>query len=119
MVVIERSSIKALKRAPFIRADAQVTLVEAIARARRWTDEIVSGMIDSVEAIDTREGRSQRSIRMTLSLAFLAPDIVRAAVDGALLRGIGLSRLADLPIDWAEQHKMLRPLSTHAASSSR
>jgi hypothetical protein len=29
-----------------------------------------------------REGKTDRSIRMTLSLAFLAPDIVKAAVEG-------------------------------------
>jgi DNA invertase Pin-like site-specific DNA recombinase len=90
-----------------IRADAQAALVDAIVKARRWLDEIASGTIDGIEAIATREGRSERSIRMTLSLAFLAPNIVGAVVNGALPRGIGLSRLADLPIDWAEQRETL------------
>jgi len=34
-----------------------------------------------IEAIATREGVSERLARMGLSLAFLAPDIVQAAVD--------------------------------------
>jgi hypothetical protein len=47
---------------------------------------------------------------MTLSLAFLAPDIVEAAADGILPRGFGLSRLTDLPLSWAEQrHKLGLP----------
>jgi DNA invertase Pin-like site-specific DNA recombinase len=90
-----------------IKAGAQATLIEAIARARRWIDEINSGKVDSVEAIAVREGRSARSIRMTLSLAFLAPDIVRAVVRGALPCGIGFSRLVGIPMDWAEQAALL------------
>ena len=31
-----------------------------------------------------REGKTDRSIRITPSLAFLAPDIVKAAVEGRL-----------------------------------
>ncbi|MGD1037362.1 MAG: hypothetical protein ABR878_09215 [Roseiarcus sp.] len=42
-----------------------------------------------------------------MSLAFLAPDIVKAAVMGTLPRGFGVSRLIDLPINWAEQRKAL------------
>ena len=44
---------------------------------------------------------------MQLSLAFLAPGLVHAIVDNRLPRGIGLTRLADLPSDWSEQFKML------------
>ena len=40
---------------------------------------------------------------MTLSLAFLAPDIVKAAIDGRLPRGFGLKRLIDLPMAWPDQ----------------
>jgi hypothetical protein len=34
---------------------------------------------------------------MTVSLAFLAPDLVKAAIDGRLPHGMGVARLADLP----------------------
>ena len=50
-----------------------------------------------------RSGKTDRSIRMTLSLAFLAPDIVKAAVEGRLPRGYGVKRLVDLPMGWADQ----------------
>jgi hypothetical protein len=40
---------------------------------------------------------------MTLSLAFLAPEIVKAAVEGRLPRGFGLKRLVDLPMAWPDQ----------------
>jgi hypothetical protein len=33
--------------------------------------------------------------------------IVVAAIDGRLPRGIGVTRLVDLPSDWTRQHEML------------
>ena len=41
---------------------------------------------------------------MTLSLASLSPQIVKAIIEGRLPRGIGLKHLAELPPSWAEQH---------------
>jgi site-specific DNA recombinase len=33
------------------------------------------------------------------SLAFLAPDLVKAAIDGRLPYGMGIARLTDLPAE--------------------
>jgi len=44
---------------------------------------------------------------MTISLAFLAPNLVKAAVEGRLPRGIGIERLRDLPTEWSQQFKAL------------
>lgn len=44
---------------------------------------------------------------MMVSLAFVAPDIIEAAVRGSLPRGIGLTRLMDLPPLWADQRQAL------------
>ena len=41
------------------------------------------------------------------SLAFLAPDLVKAAVKGRLPRGIGVTRLRDAPAEWSRQYAML------------
>jgi site-specific DNA recombinase len=48
-----------------------------------------------------------RKVNMTISLAFLAPDLVKAAIDGTLPHGMGVVRLADLPAEWSQQHQML------------
>ena len=61
----------------------------------------------TLESLASREGKSERSIRMTLPLAFLAPDIVKAAVEGRLPRGFGLKRLVDLPMAWLDQWRAL------------
>jgi hypothetical protein len=44
---------------------------------------------------------------MTLSLAFVAPPIVAAAIEGRLPRGFGSKRLMDLPIVWSHQWNAL------------
>ena len=44
---------------------------------------------------------------MTLSLAFLAPEMVKAAVEGCLPLGFGLKRLVDLPMAWPDQWRAL------------
>jgi site-specific DNA recombinase len=39
--------------------------------------------------------------------AFLAPDLVKAAIDGRLPHGMGVARLCDLPAEWSRQRQML------------
>ena len=90
-----------------IRVDEQARLIAAIARARHWLDELIEGRIEDVADIARREDRSERSVRMILSLAFLDPALVKAACAGALPRGFGLSRLMDLPPRFADQWRAL------------
>ena len=44
---------------------------------------------------------------MTISLAFLAPDLVKAAIEGRLPRGMGVARLCDMPTEWSRQRQTL------------
>jgi site-specific DNA recombinase len=44
---------------------------------------------------------------MTISLAFLAPDFVKAAINGRLPHGMAVPRLCELPVEWSRQHRML------------
>jgi DNA invertase Pin-like site-specific DNA recombinase len=89
------------------RIERRARLVSAIARGRRWLDEIVSGSITDVQQIAARQKCSVRQVNMTISLAFLAPDLVRAAVEGRLPRGIGVERLRDAPAEWGRQFEAL------------
>jgi hypothetical protein len=83
------------------------TLVAAIARGRRWLDELISDATATADRIAQRENCSIRKVNMTISLAFLAPDLVKAAIDGRLPHGMGVTRLAALPVEWSRQHHML------------
>jgi site-specific DNA recombinase len=89
------------------RIERRARLVSAIARGRRWLNEIVSGSVTDVQQIATRQKCSARQVNMTISLAFLAPDLVRAAVEGRLPRGIGVERLRDAPAEWSQQFEAL------------
>jgi hypothetical protein len=89
------------------RIERRARLVNAIARGRRWLDEIVSGSAANIEQIATRQKCSVRQVNMTISLAFLAPDMVKAAVEGRLPRGIGVERLRDAPAEWSRQFEAL------------
>jgi hypothetical protein len=90
-----------------MRANARAILVDALRHSHRWLNELLSDPLQTLEALALREGKTDRSIRMILSLAFLAPDIVKAAVEGRLPRGFGLKRLVDLPIAWPDQWRAL------------
>jgi len=89
------------------RIERRARLVSAIARGRRWLDEIVSGSVTDVQQIASRQKCSVRQVNMTISLAFLAPDLVRAAVEGRLPRGIGVERLRDASAEWSQQFEAL------------
>ena len=84
-----------------IRADQRARLVAGIAKARGWLDELVSGSVTDTKQIAERESCSERSVRMTLGLAFLSPALVEAAINGQLPMGWGSSKLVDQPADWS------------------
>jgi hypothetical protein len=56
-------------------ANTRAILIEGLRDAHRWMDELLSDSRLTLESLASREGRTVRSIRMTLSLAFLAPAI--------------------------------------------
>jgi hypothetical protein len=90
-----------------MRARAWEAFASAIVDAHRWLDELPSNQATSIATLADGEHKSECSIRMTLSLAFLAPDLVKAAFDGKLPRGFNTTRLVDLPMLWSEQWSAL------------
>jgi site-specific DNA recombinase len=90
-----------------IRAETRAKLVSAIAKGRYWLDELTAGTVTNVEQIATAENCTVRQVNMTISLAFLAPNLVQAAVDGRLPRGVGVANLRDAPATWSLQYARL------------
>src|SRR5215467_6136707 len=80
----------AKSRARPMKAERRTALIKSIARGRAWLDEIVSGTA-SIEGIGVRQKCSVRQVNMTISMAFIAPALVKAAVEGRLPRGIGIA----------------------------
>ena len=91
---------------PPIRSDTRTKLITAIARGRQWLSEIEAGA-ETVDGIAARAACSKRHVNMTISLAFLAPSLIKAAVEGRLPHGVGVARLFDAPVAWSRQHQML------------
>jgi site-specific DNA recombinase len=90
-----------------IRSETRATLVASIARGRRWLDEIISDPSANAETIAARESCSVRKVNMMISLAFLAPHLVKAAIEGRLPHGMGVVRLCDPSAEWSRQSQML------------
>ena len=96
----------ARSRARPMKAERRTALIKSIARGRAWLDEIVSGTA-SIEGIAARQKCSVRHVNMTISMAFIAPALVKAAVEGRLPRGIGVATLRDAPAEWSLQFQRL------------
>ena len=58
------------------------SFIEALRSAHRWLDELVTDPRHTLETLALREDKTERSIRMILSLAFLAPDWSRRQSKG-------------------------------------
>jgi site-specific DNA recombinase len=87
--------------------ERRAQLVSAIARGRQWLDDVVSGRATTVAELCAREKCTVRQVNLTISLAFLAPNLVKATIEGRLPRGIGIERLRDLPSEWSRQFEVL------------
>jgi hypothetical protein len=62
-----------------IRSETRATLAAAIARGRRWLDELTTDPSITTESIAKRENSSIPKDNVTILLAYLAPDLVKAA----------------------------------------
>lgn len=85
-------------------------LLKAIARAHRWSQDLLSGRVRSTGELAKREGLDRRSVRRLLRLGFLSPRIVEAIVEGCQppdLTVIKLTRRIDLPLLWSAQEQAL------------
>src|SRR5438105_8215563 len=84
-------------------------LIKAIARGRAWFEELATGRARSLQQLAKRDGISRRYIRRLVGLAFLSPQLVEAILQGGQRAELTATRLTelDLPLDWAEQHKLL------------
>ena len=84
-------------------------LIGAIASARSWFTDLQTGNARSVLELAARHSVHRSNISRTLPLAFLAPDIVTAVIDGRADLGLTLSRVKrlKLPASWQAQRKLL------------
>ncbi|MDG2243726.1 MAG: recombinase family protein [Rhodospirillaceae bacterium] len=85
-------------------------LISLIANARSWWLQLSSGDIPSINAIAESKNMDASDITRILPLAFLAPDIVQAILEGRQpmeLTAERLKRTAKLPEAWDQQRQLL------------
>ena len=82
----------------------------SIANALSWLDRIKAGK--TYEQIATEDAIPTDRVRKTIRYAFLAPDIVRAIVEGRQPVGLTSSYLLHhpLPDDWEKQRVLVKTL---------
>ena len=101
-----------------MKAERRAVLIRAIGRGRLWLQDIVDGRT-TIEDLAAQQKCSTRQINMTISLAFLAPTLVKAAVEGRFPRGIGVAALRDAPSEWSQQMTRLGLAPTPASTAGQ
>ena len=86
----------------------RTTLVRAIVQARRWQSMLASGDAASIQHLAQREQVCPIYTGQLLPLAFLAPDLIEAIIDGRQPARLSLISLinARLPMRWDEQRAL-------------
>jgi site-specific DNA recombinase len=86
--------------------NADPKLLKAIVRAQHWLKQLSNGQSSSIEDLATAAGYNPKVIRQGLRLAFLAPEVAAAALDGETQ--IRLKQIPkSLPLSWREQHRSM------------
>jgi hypothetical protein len=103
-----------------MKPESRDAMLTAIAKARKWIEDIRLGRLAPFAAIAEREAVGERHIRLLAPLSFLSPHIIAAIVDGTAPADLTVTGLAKaLPYSWAEQERRigLRPPQTAAKPS--
>ncbi len=95
---------------PHQATNVDAGLVEVICRARRWLRQLHAEGRQTIASLSRQLDVDDGEISRILPLAFLAPDIAEAILDGrqpAVLTARKLSRIKPLPVLRAEQRRVL------------
>lgn len=85
-------------------------LIALVADARRWAGELLEGRSQTIQQITERDGLRSGSVSRILPLAWLAPDITTAILEGCQPPDLTVKSLRDLPglpLSWEEQRRIL------------
>jgi site-specific DNA recombinase len=86
------------------RARPVPSLVRAVARAHDWMDRILRAEIPNQRALAKQTGFDERYISRIIPLAFLAPDITEAILEGKRAPHLSLEKcVGEVPFEWFQQ----------------
>jgi hypothetical protein len=95
-------------------ARAIPSLIKAVARAHNWVERIAKGEVPHQRAIAAETGLHRRYVGRIMQMAFLAPDITEAILEGRQPPHMTLETLmGDMSADWTEQRNQLLASQSH------
>ena len=93
---------------PGLKSHAVPSLVRAITRAHDWVDRILRGDAVNQRSIAKESRLDERYVSRIIPLAFLAPDLTEAILEGKQPSHLSLDGLlGNIPLNWAQQRATL------------
>ena len=94
---LEQQHLASVQRTPTIAA---------LVKAHQWKEDIMSSKIETLTDIAKRENVSVSPVSRIYRLTHLAPDIIKAILDGTQPKTLTQQKLLKrFPVLWAEQRK--------------
>ena len=90
-------------------AEPDVHLIELIAKAHTWFEDLATGKVSSVEEIFQREGVDDSDTSKIVRLAFISPEVVEKMLEGRHRVDLSAKRLLrhiEVPQEW-HKHMLL------------
>jgi len=89
-------------------SESTVAILKAIARARLWYDQIVSGEVTSLPELARLHGVTPRYVKKIFPCASLGPDIIETFLNRKCTPQLTLKALTEkVPLDWIRQRDSL------------
>jgi site-specific DNA recombinase len=103
-----RNAIVAIESSAETEGGHDEGLVQSVVRAHAWMRSLRDGMYASVEGLAEASRLHPKVVRQALRLAFLAPDITSAILEGRQPARLSLARIPTLlPLAWAQHRRLL------------
>jgi site-specific DNA recombinase len=84
------------------------SLIRAVARAHDWVGRILCGDYLNLRSVANETGLDERYISRIIPLAFLAPDLTEAMLEGTHSAHLSLATcMGNVPVDWVQQRARL------------
>ena len=84
------------------------SLIQSVVRAHVWMQCLHNRTYESIEVLAEANRLHPKVVRQALRLAFLAPDVTSALLDGRQPAGFSLAQIPrPLPLSWGEHRRLL------------
>ena len=88
--------------------ESTIAIQKALRKALKWNQALLDGKASTLTALAEKENVAQRYICDLIKLAYLAPDIIEAIIEGKPSSSLTLDQLKKgISMDWNEQRKLL------------